>query len=215
VSRRDNAAARCPRCLLHKSVCLCALVPTLETRTRLMLVIHRDEERKPTNTGALAVRCLSNSELIRRGEERGTGVPPFSSDVQPLLLFPHEDARPLADFVDSPKPISLVVPDGTWRQASKVRKREAALAEIPCVTLPAGAPSIYRLRREPREGGLATMEAIARAFGVLEGQAIEDALMRIFRVMVDRTLWIRGQLDGAKVTGGLPEGATREAPSGL
>ena len=215
MSRRDNAAARCPRCLLHKSVCLCALVPSLATRTRLVLVIHRDEERKPTNTGALAVRCLSNSELVRRGEEAGVGLQAFSPEVQPLLLFPHEDARPLAEFVGCARPISLVVPDGTWRQASKVRKRELALADVPCVTLPPGAPTIYRLRREPREGGLATMEAIARAFGVLEGPAIEEQLMHIFRVMVDRTLWIRGQLDGARVTGGLPEGATREGSSRL
>ena len=38
--------------------------------------------------------------------------------------------------------------------------------------LPAGAPSRYALRHEPVTGGLGTGEAIARAFGILEGAGI-------------------------------------------
>ena len=55
------------------------------------------------------------------------------------------------------------------------------------------------------------MEAIARAFGLLESAAVEEALLHLFRVMVDRTLFIRGRLAAAEVYGGLPPGASRQA----
>ncbi len=201
---------------------MCALVPRLETRTRLVLVIHRYEDRKPTNTGRLAAACLTRSEVVVRGLlPIRDGVPteaPFAwpEGSQPLLLFPAEDAVPLAGFVKSARPVTLIVPDGNWRQAAKMRKRVPGLGSVPCVSLPDGAPTAYRLRSEPQKGGLATLEAIARAFGVLEGPEVEAAMLRPFRAMVERTLWARGQLSAEAVQDGLPAGVQRHDPtSGL
>lgn len=214
MSRRNNASRRCARCRMHGSLCVCDLVPTLTTRTRLVLVIHRAEARKTTNTGKLAAMCLVNSGIVVRGhEDRPT--PPFAADpsTQPVLLFPHEDAVPLEGFARSDKPITLIVPDGTWRQASKVRARVPGLRELPCARLPLEEPSIYRLRSEAHEHGLATIEAVARAMGILEGPRVRAAIEHVFRAMVDRTLWSRGDLESAEVTGGVPAGAMRHDPS--
>lgn len=217
MSRRANAAARCPGCRLHQSLCVCALIPRLETRTRVVLVIHRYEDRKPTNTGRLAASCLVNSEILLRGhEDMPSGPVAWGEGVQPLLLFPHEDAVPLSHYAASPRPVTLVVPDGTWRQASKVRKRVPGLSGVPCVTLPAGPPSLYRLRAEAHETGLATLEAIARALGILEGPILGPSVQRsiesVFLAMVERTLWSRGDVETADVSGGVPEGAERHDP---
>jgi DTW domain-containing protein YfiP len=202
---------------MHGSLCVCALIPRVETRTRLLLVIHRFEARKPSNTGGLAALCLPNSEVLVRGHE-GSPTAPFTRDDLrvPLFLFPHEGARPLADFAASPLPLTLIVPDGTWRQASKVRQRVPGFRDIPCVSLPHDAPSIYRLRSEAHGHGLATIEAIARAMGILEGPHVRQALEHVFQAMVERTLWARGEIATAAVTGGIPEGAMRHDPrSGL
>ncbi len=192
------------------------LIPRLETRTRLVLVIHRYEDRKPTNTGRLAAACLPNSEVIVRGHVPRSGAPPetlsFDRAVRPVFLFPSEEAVPLASFASSQEPVALIVPDGTWRQASKVKQRVRGLESVPCVSLPPGPPSLYRLRAEPRPGGLATMEAIARALGVLEGPPVQIELERVLLAMVERTLWARGELDTAGVTSGLPAGALRHDP---
>lgn len=213
MSRRDNSPVRCPRCHVHVSLCLCSEIPSLVTLTKLVLIIHRIEHRKPTNTGLLASACLTNSEVWLRGNSDATNENfALDRDTLPLLLFPGEGATPLEDFAGSPRPISLIVPDGTWRQASKVPRRVPALAKVPLVSLPKGPVSEYRLRHEPRDGGLATMEAIARAFGVLEGPAVQQALERVFRIMVDRALWARGELETARVTGGIPEGVLRHDP---
>ncbi len=213
MSRRDNAKVRCTRCHLHASLCLCAHIPQLMTRTRLVVVIHRIEQRKPTNTGLLAVECLQNSQVWVRGHAAQSDEE-FLPDptTTPLLLFPGEGSTPLTEFAGSSHPISLIVPDGNWRQASKVPHRVPCLANVPLVSLPEGPPTMYRLRHEPRDGGLATMEAIARAFGVLEGPLVQQALERVFRIMVERTLWSRGELDAAQVTGGIPTGVKRHDP---
>ena len=216
MTRRDKGHLRCPRCHMHGSLCLCALIPRIETRTRLLLVIHRYEDRKPTNTGRLATECLVNSEVIVRGHESAPSTPlALSPDAQPLLLFPAEDAVPIEQFATSSRAVTLIVPDGTWRQASKVRSRVPGLRDVLCVSLPRGAPSVYRLRVDAHEEGLATIEAIARAFGVLEGdrgEGVQRGLESVFRVMVERTLWARGTIEKGDVTGGIPEGAKRHDP---
>lgn len=221
MSRRNNVAFRCTRCRMHSSLCVCPLIPRLETRTHVMLLIHRAEDRKPTNTGRLATECLPNSQVIVRGREESP-TQPFEAPpgYRALLLFPHEDATPLATFVANdtdPRPVALVVPDGNWRQASRVRNRVPRLRDVPCVTLPAGDPSTYRLRFEAHPAGLATLEAIARSLRLLEGDAgetVESGLLHVFKAMVERTLWSRGDLRDHQVTGGVPEGAVRHDPSG-
>ncbi len=221
MSRRDNGEARCRRCHVHANLCVCSFIPEprLETRTRLVVFIHFKEDRKPTNSGRLATECLTNTEVIVRGHE-DSPTPPFVAPegTRPLLLFPSEDAVPLTEFASSTSPITLIVPDGTWRQASKVRMRVPGLRNVQCVTLPKDtqAPTTYRLRAETREKGLATMEAIARAFGILEGPEVEQAMERVFRAMVERTLWSRGEIAKSDVTCGIPEGAMQHDPrSGL
>ena len=217
MSRRDNALARCGTCRMHATLCICALVPRLQTRTRLTLLVHYREARKPTNTGQLAARCLERSAVEIFGQHGRLIEPPLVHDEVPLLLFPDDDALPIARYATCDRPIALFVPDGNWTQARKVRRRGPGFAAIPCVTLPDAGPTEYRLRAEPRSGGLATLEAIARALRLLEGDAgpaIEAAMLAVFRVMVERTLWFRGKLRDHEVTGGIPPAARADDPRG-
>lgn len=189
-------------------------MPRIEARTRLLLVAHQDEEHKPTNTGLLAARCLTNSSVVMIG---GRNAPLRTSllheDERAVVLFPHDDAVPIERFADG-APLTLVVPDGTWRQASKALARVPGLSTLPRVALPACEPTRYRLRAEPREGGLATLEAIARALGALEGEAKVAPLLEIFALFVDRTLWLRGALADHEVTGGVPPEAVESGVRG-
>jgi DTW domain-containing protein len=121
------------------------------------------------------------------------------------LAIPHESAVSLDRLPRPGRPIVLVVPDSTWRQATRLRKRIPRLREIPCIALSAGPPSSYRLRVGAHDEGLSTIEAIACAFGILEGPESQWALEQVLERMVERTLWSRGQLPAGAVTGGIPD----------
>ena len=175
--------------------CICQNLVVLETCTRLVLVMHRREVNKTTNTGYLATVMMPETRVLIRGHLE---APPSYEGVgdetrQTILLFPTQEATPLCgdELKADGRPVTLVVPDGSWRQASKVTFRVPELESLPRRCLPAGPPSRYRLRREPHPQGLATFEAIARAMGIIEGEGVERAMMRAFDAMVDGTLETR------------------------
>jgi len=196
MGQRSKRAARCATCRMHEADCLCAAIPRLDLGTRIVVVMHRREASKPTATARLALMALPNSELAIHGHDDARVDLRHLHDAgrRVLALFPADDARPLdaALLAADPRPVTLVVPDGSWRQASKAVRRIPGLAEAERVTLPAGAPSGYRLRREPKVGGLATFEAIARALGILESPAVEATLTALLERMVTATLKTRG-----------------------
>jgi len=205
---------------MHRSLCICALLPRLATRTRVVVLLHQLEARKTTNTGIVAARCLTNSAVVYRGRgpeglETETLEAALETEADPVLLFPHPDATPLGARPAGDKPVLLVVPDGTWPQAARARRRLGALAALPCVSLPETGAAVDRLRAPPRPGRLATLEAVAVALGILEGQPVADALMRVYRIMTERTLWTNGRLRTDEVTGGIPRGARSHDPLSL
>jgi len=202
---------------MHRSLCICGLLPRIATRTRLLLVLHQLEARKPTNTGALAARCLENSAVVYRGRAPGgSAADPLDSELSieadPVLLYPHPSATPLAAWSGAAKPITLIVPDGTWSQAARTCRRLRALADLTCASLPAPAMAVDRLRESGRPDRLATLEAVALALGILEGPTVRDALMRMYRIMTERTLWTNGRVSAAGVTGGIPAGVRSHDP---
>jgi DTW domain-containing protein YfiP len=215
---------------MHASVCICDLLPRIETRTQVVLVVHQLEARKPTSTGLVAARCLQNGTVVYRGRARPDDEPAvpdwtalLPAGTQPLILFPHEGAVPIETFVETSgataRPLALIVPDGTWRQAARTRTRLAAQlgehAEVRCVAVRPVLPAVpRRLRAAAHPARLATLEALALALGVLEGTEVEAALLHVFRVMTERTLWTNGRLPAAAVTGGIPPGARPHDPLG-
>jgi DTW domain-containing protein YfiP len=200
--RKRKTKDPCPICFLNRQLCICALIPTIKVKTRLCLVAHAKELKRTTNTGRLAVTALVNSEMRVRGGSRDSKESLDLSDLlnpdyRPLLFYPSENAIELTkEFVaQDPRPILLIVPDGNWRQASKVHYRHDELKDIPRVMIKEPNTAKLHLRPETTEHGMATLQAIARAFGVIEGSGTEDALMKLYKIKLEKTLIGRGTLD--------------------
>lgn len=162
-------------------------------RTRLALVIHTREMKRTTNTGQLAVRALANSQIYIRGE---AGAPLdlsslLTPDYESYVLFPSEDAVELKD-IKPQKPVQLIVSDGNWRQASKLNTRQPEIAHLPRVKISAPNTARYHLRKEHFAEGMATLEAIALAFRILEGDAVGDSLAALYDKKLSATLQGRG-----------------------
>lgn len=183
--------ARCPRCERPLNHCLCALIPRVDNRTRVLLLQHPSEVGHALNTARLAALGLANAELMV-GEDF-TDLDLSAWDA--WLLFPGESAVALVELAARPvdKPRLLVVPDGTWRKARKLLHLNPNLGTLPRVVLPGGLSSRYRLRKAPAEGALSTIEAIVHALDVLDAPQSHADLLRPFDALIDGQIAAMGE----------------------
>lgn len=175
--------ARCVSCLFPQRVCLCAAVPTVVTRTRVVIVRHHLERFRSSNSGRLAHRALPNSEIVDHGEEGRHAVLPSLAGA--WLLYP--EGEPLT-AVPAVPPTQIVALDGTWSQARKMFKKLAPLRGLPLFRLPDMPMPAHRLRTAPAPGRVSTLEAIARALRILEGDAVAGPLETLFEEAVKRSI---------------------------
>lgn len=196
MTRKRKTKDPCALCRLHKSRCLCDQIPSISVRTRVCLIIHAKELKRTTNTGQLAIKALVNSEMKIRGEKNNHLHldEMVTSEYHPLLFFPSDEATELTTslLTQFTKPVLLIVPDGNWRQASKVNKRYPALAGIQRIKLSAKNMATEFLRKENTDHGMATLQAIAIALGLIEGEAVQKQLMNLYDLKLQRTLDGRG-----------------------
>ena len=143
-----------------------------------------------------------NSEMRVRGDTR---EPLDLRDLlnpryRTFLFYPSDDAVELDNelVARDRTPIQLIVPDGTWRQASKVHFRHHELRDVPRVKISAPDSSKFHLRAQHRPEGMATLQAIAHALGVLEGDLVKAQLMKLYDLRVERALVARGWLSGSR-----------------
>ncbi len=188
AKRRSTNYKRCPECRINKRWCFCDSLIGLKNKTPLTVIMHKAETKLPSNTSTLALRMLQDARLLLRGVKDLPFYFEPREGHQPLYLFPSEDAHPLTkEYVQKiERPIQLIVPDSTWRIAKKFHKREPSLGAIPRVKMTDNLEGIYTLRKSPVEGGVCTLEAIAKALEIIEGPHISRPLLDALRVMNDR-----------------------------
>ncbi|MES3036764.1 MAG: tRNA-uridine aminocarboxypropyltransferase [Bdellovibrionota bacterium] len=201
LDRKRKTKDPCPRCALHKDLCICAVIPSLNLKTKVTLVIHAKELKRTTNTGRLAMDALVNSQMCVRGlKDEPLSLENILTDqYESVLFYPSDDAIELEEFVRARNsragklPIQLIVPDGNWRQASKVSTRQSELAALPRVKITQANLGASHLRKEHFSEGMSTLEAIASALRIIEGDVVGATLLALYQAKLQATLRGRGQ----------------------
>jgi DTW domain-containing protein YfiP len=170
-------------------VCYCAQLPRLPTRTRVVVLQHPRERRVGIGTARMAQLALPNSFLRVGINFAGDPVVNalLSGPAPSYLLFPGPDARDVRELALE-QPITLVVVDGTWSQARTLVRLNPALAALPRIAFTPRRPSAYdRIRREPADFCVSTIEALTEVLNVLEpdGEPF-DPLLVPFHAMIER-----------------------------
>jgi DTW domain-containing protein YfiP/GNAT superfamily N-acetyltransferase len=173
------------------SVCYCAALTTLDTVTRVVILQHPRERRMAIGTARMASLCLPEARLhvgVRWDESPELRAALSDPARPPILLYPGPGARDI--LADPPAgPVTLIVVDGTWSQTKSVVRDNPVLASLPRFAFAAPTPSEYRIRREPRDDYVSTIEALMHVLGALEGDPARfRALLAPFRAMVDAHL---------------------------
>jgi DTW domain-containing protein YfiP len=195
----------CPRCLKPSSICVCDRATPLETRVRVLILQHPQEQDIALGSARLATVALSRAAL-RIGLSWPSLSDAAGAEVDRsrwAVVYPSSLPRPLeaAEQDESclildakgrrrrPEEIEgIVVLDGTWTQAKALWWRNPWLVRLHRIVLSPKEPSIYgRLRREPKRSYLSTVESIAEALqGLGEEGEVRAQLRRLFRTMVQR-----------------------------
>ena len=191
----------CERCRRPSEGCYCAHITPVDTRTRLVLLQHPRERYVAIGTAHMASLCLTNSELhIGTDWSRSQPLARALSNPErpPVLLYPGEGS---IDITKSPPPgpVTLVVVDGTWSQTKKVVRTNPVLAALPRYAFVPPQPSEYRIRKEPDDASVATIEALVHALTALEGDATRfSTLLAPFRAMIDFQVECEQRFRGAQ-----------------
>ncbi|MEW5741747.1 MAG: tRNA-uridine aminocarboxypropyltransferase [Myxococcota bacterium] len=178
----------CLRCRRPRSVCWCHALTPVESKTRVVFIQHPREARVPVSTCRMAHLSLPNSELhVGLKAEGSPRLQEICAQPGTAVLFPSETATDV-DAIASP-PAHLVVVDGTWSNAKKVVEKCPVLSRLPRLRFQPERPGNYRIRKEPAEHCLATIEAVAHVLERLEKAPGKfTPMLSVFDAMVERQL---------------------------
>jgi DTW domain-containing protein YfiP len=188
----SDLPGRCPQCWLRTAFCICAEIPRVLTRTEVVVVRHEREGWKSTGTARVAVQALANARLLEYADDgSATDAELREASLGAAVLFPDNDALAPTATLATP-PSRLIVLDGTWRQTRRMLKRLPSLAAVPRLVLPPKADAPLRLRESDDPLGRSTLEAIADALHLLEGEAASRPLHALHALFVERVFRARG-----------------------
>jgi DTW domain-containing protein YfiP len=199
---RTHGGERCPGCQKNPKICVCGRIAPRPLPHRLLVYQHPVEVWRASNTALLITRLYPSARLVVRGDPDGEDLIDRLLEepgCRPFMLFPDPGAPEVAQvaahgFAPDEKPLFLLI-DGSWRQARRMRRRLMRARHIPVVRLVPDKMSGYRVRRQLREGNLATAEAAALLIGRLDGRDGPDpALQELFDEWIEEILVMRGMM---------------------
>lgn len=197
-----QARAMCYRCHKVEALCVCARIAPVKCTTPVFVVQHPREARHPIGSLRFARLGLQDCQ-VHVAEAAGDGRVRTAAAIPEgaALLFPGPEARPIDELEGAQRPRALVALDGTWSTVKALLKGDPRLAKLPRVRLPNAHPQRYRIRREPRDECMSTLEAIATALAYLEPERKAElaALMQAFDTMIDQQIELAGSLHKARV----------------
>jgi len=179
----------CYRCWRAKILCLCSHVKPVTNPVEILYLQHPNERTMPFNTARLAHLSLTRSRLVhglRFDEHRALReLLPHRQKVG--ILFPSPVAK---DLSEAPADLeTLVIIDGTWREAKKIIYLSPILNDFPHYAFVPEKPSNYRIRKEPKDEFISTIEATVTALRILDRDPAKyQELLDLFDRMVDRQI---------------------------
>lgn len=148
---------RCQRCKLREVACFCHAVQTLNLPFEVHVLIHPLELKRPSSS---IFFLQLNGEVTLHTYQRTQLLTPHAGDV---LLFPKsDDTLPVLADANSSEYTHiqrLWLLEGTWQEATKMLAKQPLLAALPRLSV-ADHPSRYPFRKNQRNGGLSTAEAL-------------------------------------------------------
>lgn len=173
-------SGRCFRCGVRQNTCVCEAITPLQTRMRLVLLMHPKEFKKQLlGTGRMTHASLKNSEIIMGIDfTQDKRVSELLSDPENFctVLWPGENALKWDGLPAQlgAKQLVVFLLDGTWNCARKMYRLSTNLHDLPKLALEPSKPSAFTIKQQPDVRCLSTVEATQLLFETLESAGLED-----------------------------------------
>jgi DTW domain-containing protein YfiP len=175
-----------------------------DNKVSVLILQHPQEQDRVLSTVKLICSTLANAKLTIglswRNLGHALGAPAEAKDWGVLYLgsaHATKDKGPLVALDGKGEPLAdqrtarvglkgIVALDGNWAQAKALWWRNAWLTRLRRFVVVPDGPSLYGdLRREARPDAVSTLEAVALALSVLEGDAaVREKLLVPFRALL-------------------------------
>ena len=183
---------------------MCALRPSVQTRSGVCLLMADIEALKPTNTGWLIADLVPDTFAFGWARtEIDPALPALLSDPQwqPYVVFPGEYAAPervvqkiaSTDQQTGKRPLFILL-DATWTEARKMFRKSPYLDHLPVLSLQPEQISQYKLRRSHRDDHFCTSEVAALCLNLAGELLAEQLLTAYLDVFTHHYLQARNQL---------------------
>ncbi|NRP52425.1 MULTISPECIES: tRNA-uridine aminocarboxypropyltransferase [unclassified Marinobacterium] len=202
VTRGANVK-RCEQCRLPITACICEYRSEVESQVEFVVLMHRYETYKPTNTGRLIADSIAKTRVIewQGRKEPGDELTALLNDpsYQPIIVFPPAEdylermTTPVQVQQNSAKPL-LILLDGTWRQARRIFRHSDYLQHLPVISLDEVRESSYGLRKAIHEGQLCTAEVAIALLEQLGDEPAANHLNAYFKRFNQHYVASRGRL---------------------
>lgn len=187
---RGILVKRCPNCQINPQACICNLRPSLDIDLDILLIFHRDEVFKPSNTGRLIADAFPYNSYAFCWHRKEPPVALLNIINDPsrecVVVFPAtpEQNRQLIDkqqlITNTDKQLTLIFLDATWRQARKMFNLSKWLVNCKVLILDPTDKALYSSRKASDEAHLSTAESAALALMHLGREFHGEALHEFF-----------------------------------
>lgn len=200
---RGKSVVRCDLCQLAQFACICRWRPKLRAACEFILLMHRDEVFKPTNTGRLIADVLPEQTHVFCWSRTEPAPELLNLLRDParccLIVFPLDldgEAANKHDAVmalpDDGRLLTFILLDGTWKQSGRMFHLSRWLDQVACVVLPEVLVRGYAVRKSHQEHYVSTAEAACLCLQMANEQFAADTLFDYFQLFNLHYLATRG-----------------------
>lgn len=200
---RGKSVARCERCQLAAFACICPWQPRLSSNCDFVLLMHRDEVFKPTNTGRLVADVLPDNTHAFCWDRTNPELELLALLQDPgrvcVIVFPETAAQEskvarqvLKVLPQDERRITFILLDGTWKQSGRMFHLSRWLDNVALFALPESLVRGYAVRKSHQENYLATAEAAALCLQMHGDHGAAEGLTGYFQLFNLHYLATRG-----------------------
>lgn len=195
----------CFSCFQPQFSCYCEHIQRFDPEMKFVILIHPIERRRRIATGRMTHLCLENSDLIigeDYSHEARVNAILQDSAYHSVMLYPGVGSTDISQMKAEERPqifpsgkkLAIFVIDGTWNTARKM-VRSSNLRDLPRICFTPSAPSTFRVRKQPKEGCVSTIEAVhetiellGEPYGFEVSERKHDNLLFVFDQLVETQL---------------------------